>query len=62
MMKRLYQIFVIIAAVVILAGAGTLALLLNANSGSEAMDRVRVIPPLDASAPTVTETAMFAVG
>jgi hypothetical protein len=61
-MRRLYQAILIAAAVIILVGVGTLALLLNTPDGSEAMDKARVILPLDAAAPAVTETAMFAVG
>ena len=47
---------------VLLAGLGTIALFTNANKGSQVMDKERIIPPIDASAPAVTETAMFALG
>jgi peptide-methionine (S)-S-oxide reductase len=49
-------------AVVVCAGLATIPLLANANKGSQVMEKERIIPPIDAAAPEVTETATFALG
>ena len=61
-MKKSTKAMVIGITAVLLAGLGTIALFTNANKGSQVMDKERIIPPIDASAPAVTETAMFALG
>jgi len=47
---------------ILLAGLGIIYLFTNMNNGSHSIDRRGIIPPIDVSAPTVTETATFSLG
>jgi hypothetical protein len=48
--------------VVLLVGLGTIPFWPNRDEEMHNMDKGYTIPPIDAAAPTVTETATFALG
>ena len=61
-MRKSTKTITIGIAIVLIAGLVTIPLLTNENKGSHVMEKERSIPPIDASAPAVTETATFALG
>jgi len=61
-MSKTARAIVIGITAILLAGIAGIAISTNTKEGCYVMDEERIIPPIDASAPAVTETATFALG